>query len=52
MFSGELSDFFKMDVVRKFSHMKVDIRVTLMEVGVDGVLTSFVLIEIQRKRRV
>jgi NADH:ubiquinone reductase (non-electrogenic) len=45
-FSGELSDFIKTDVVRKFSHVKDDIRVTLIEVGVNRELSSFLWIEI------
>jgi hypothetical protein len=50
-FSGELSDFIKTDVVRKFSHVKDDIRVTLIEVGIDKILPSFLWIEIQSRRR-
>jgi NADH:ubiquinone reductase (non-electrogenic) len=46
-FSGELSDFIETDVVRKFSHVKDDIRVTLIEVGVDKILPSFLWIELQ-----
>jgi NADH:ubiquinone reductase (non-electrogenic) len=37
-FSGELSDFIRRDVIRKFSHVKTYIKVTLIEVCLQALI--------------